>query len=160
MTSCLLIAGIACLAQLQSAAAPNREIDNETLTAGLDPSDKRTQAFVEWLRKKGVTLEYQKRTSGYGMWKVIEPKVETDAELLFSIRAMPAWATDEQMQAAVKSTNLAYLLNAPAHLSISYGSLRGKFPEAKIPTADELPKIDGEPVAEVVQRLFSEYRPK
>ncbi len=62
------------------------------------------------------------------------------------------------MRAAL-DINLAYMVNSPARLAMSYGGTVGKTPEAKGPTSDdELPKVSGLPVTKVVEQWFTEYK--
>jgi hypothetical protein len=50
------------------------------------------------------------------------------------------------------------MLNAPAHLAMSYAGFHGKNPEAKLPESDdELPKVNGVPVTKAVEGWFREY---
>jgi len=59
--------------------------------------------------------------------------------VVFSIRTFPTWALEEQMREAL-NVNLAYMLNAPANLAMSYGGINGTHPEADMPKSDdELP---------------------
>lgn len=129
-------------------------LDNATINAGLDPTDKRIVALVSWLRRKGITLE----SEGSGWWKVTQPKTSDEYDVVFSIRSFPAWASEQQMRDAL-DINLAYVLNAPAHLAMSYGSFRGTTPDAKLPRSDdELPKLNGVPVTKAIEQLFTKHK--
>jgi hypothetical protein len=118
-----------------------------------DPNDKRIVAFVEWLRHKGVVLKYEG-----GEWKVSEPHVSKDYVASFRISSFPIWASTEQMRHAL-DVNLAYQLNARAHLAMSYASISATRPDSTLPQSDdELPKVEGLPVTTAVERWFMEYR--
>lgn len=137
---------------------PPRQLDDATFEAGLDPSDQRIVALVSWIKQKGVTLEYQKGAGGGGWWVVTQPKISPDYDVVFSIRSFPSWASEAQMRKAL-DINLAYMLNAPAHLAMSYAGTHGKRPDAKHPQADaELPKVGGLPVTKAVEQWFKEYQ--
>jgi len=161
LATCLLTAGIAGCGKSRPvpAAVSARLLDEATFNAGLDPNDKRIVALVSWLKHKGVTLEYAGATKGRGWWRVTEPKTSDEYDVTFSIRSFPSWASAEQMREAL-DVNLAYQLNAPAHLAMSYAGFSGTHPEAKLPKSDdELPKVNGLPIAKAVERWFMEYKP-
>lgn len=135
-----------------------RELDDATFNAGLDPSDQRVVALVAWLKHKGVTLEYTGSAEGGGWWRVTEPKTPADYDVVFSIRSFPAWALEVQMRVAL-DINLAYQLNAPAHLAMSFGGCSGTHPDAELPKSDDvLPKVNGLPVTKAVEQWFMEYK--
>ena len=139
--------------------APRRELDKATFNAGLDPNDNRIIALVSWLKLKGVTLEYSKSSEGNGRWwRVTEPTSSADYDVIFSIRSFPSWASEAQMREAL-DLNLAYMLNAQAHLAMSYGGTQGRHAEAQHPkNDDELPKVGGSPVTTAVEQWFMEYK--
>jgi hypothetical protein len=140
-------------------AVSARPLGKATVHAGLDPNDKRIVALVLWLKHKGVTLEYAKSTEGDGWWRVTEPKTSDEYDVTFSIRSFPSWASEEQMREAL-DVNLAYMLNAPAHLAMSFGGFSGRHPDARLPKSDdELPKVNGLPITKAVERWFMEYKP-
>ncbi len=152
----ILAAGL--VSAVLAGCGPPRVLDDATFNAGLNPSDKRIVALVAWLKHKGVTVEYTGSAEGGGRWRVTEPKTPADYDVVFSIRSFPAWASEKQMREAL-DINLAYMLNAPAHLAMSYGGTHGKNPEAKGPTSDdELPKVGGLPVTTAVEQWFKEYK--
>lgn len=135
-----------------------RQLDDATFSAGLDPSDTRIVALVSWLKHKGVTLEYTGSAEGGGWWKVVQPKTPADYDVVFSIRSFPAWASEKQMREAL-DINLAYQLNAPAHLAMSFGGCTGTQAEAELPKTDEvLPMVNGVPVTQAVEQWFMEYK--
>lgn len=137
---------------------PPRTLDQATFDAGLDPSDKRIVALVAWLKHKGVTLEYTGSAEGGGWWRLTEPKTSAEYDVVFSIRSFPSWASEAQMRAAL-DINLAYMLNARAHLAMSYGGTHGTHAESKLPKSDdELPKVGGLPVTKAVEKWFMEYK--
>jgi len=110
---------------------------------------------VSWLKDRGVTLEY---TPAHGDWRVTQPKTRDGYDVIFSIRSFPEWASEEQMRKGL-DVNLAYMLNAPAHLAMSFAGGRAH-QRAKTPKSeDELPKLDGLPITKAVEKLFKEYDP-
>ncbi len=150
MAACLVAAVLA-------GCGPPRQLDQATFDAGLDPSDQRIVALVTWFKHKGVTLEYKKGAEGGGWWIVTQPKISAVYDVVFSIRSFPSWASEAQMREAL-DVNLAYMLNAPEHLAMSYAGNHGH-PDAKHPTSDdELPKVSGLPVTKAVEKWFKEYK--
>ena len=134
-------------------------MDRATFEAGLNPNDKRIVALVSWLKHKGVTLECARPDENHGWWRITQPKISEDYEVGFSIRAFPSWASEDQMREAIDDFSLAYMLNAPAHLAMSYAGYRGTRPESETPKSeDELPKLDGLPIAKAVEKWFKEYK--
>ena len=165
LATCLLTAVIAGCGKSRPdddrvpAAGAARQLDEATFNAGLDPNDPRIVALVSWLKHKGVTLEYAGSPEGGGWWKVTAPKPSDDYDVTFSIRSFPSWASEAQMREAL-DVNLAYQLNAPAHLAMSYAGFSGMHPDAKLPkSGDELPKVNGLPITKAVERWFMEYKP-
>lgn len=140
------------------ADASARQLDDATFNA--DPTDKRIVAFVAWVKRKGVTLEYVKNPEGNGgYWKIAQPQISDSYDVHFIVQSFPSWASEKQMREAL-DVNLAYMLNAPAYLAMSYAGIRGK-PEANsLASDDELPKVDGLPVTKAVEGWFMEYAPR
>lgn len=127
----------------------------------LDPTDRRILAYVAWLNRNGVTLENVKHDDGAGSaeWRVVQPR-NTDAyDVVFYLGSFPPGTPVPRMEAAVKDTNLAYLLNAPAHLAMSHGGTRGNRAEAQLPRSTEpLPTLNGLPITQAVEQLFARYQ--
>ena len=164
LATCILTAVLAGCSQSRPddervpAAVSPPQLDEATFNAGLDPNDKRIIALVAWLKHKGVTLEYAGSPEGGGCWKATAPKASDEYEVVFSIRSFPSWTSEGQMRAAL-DINLAYQLNAPAHLAMSYAICSGTHPDAKLPKSDdELPKVNGLPFTKAVERWFMEYK--
>ena len=142
----------------EKAGVSGKPLDRATFEAGLDPNDKRIVAFVSSLKHKGVTLEHAKPGADHGWWIITQPKISEDYDVGFSIRSFPPWASEEQMREAL-DVNLAYMLNAPAHLAMSYAGYTGMRPESPLPKSeDELPKVDGLPITKAVEKWFREYK--
>jgi hypothetical protein len=135
-----------------------RHVDNTTFEAGLDPTDKRILAFVAWVARKGVTLEFVKSAQGDGgVWRIARPQISEEYDVYFLIHSFPSWASEKQMRDAL-DVNLAYMLNSPTYLAMSYAGFRGKHPEANLPESDdELPEVNGLPVTKAVEGWFKEY---
>ena len=136
-----------------------RQLEWATVYDRVDPSDKRVVAFVSWLKRQGVTLEYAKNAEGDGgWWRVTQPRISDEYNVTFSIASFPSSASEEQMREAL-DVNLAYQLNAPAHLAMSYAGFSGNHPDAVLPKSDdELPKVNSLPVTTAVEKLFMEYK--
>jgi hypothetical protein len=142
------------------AGDPARQLDNATANAGRDPKDERIVSLVSWLKHKGVTLELRKPAEGAVEWRVTEPRTSDEYEVVFIIRGFPPGASEDQMRQAL-DVNLAYMLNAPARLAMSYGGVNGTHPGAKLPKSDdELPMINGLPITKAVEAWFMEYEPR
>lgn len=140
------------------ACGPPKPSEEVSVNSGYDPNDQRTMAFVAWLKQKGVTLEYSRSPERGGPWRVTQPKISAEYDVVFSIRAFPSGASEKQMRDAL-NVNLAYVLNAKAHLAMSYAGYQGRYPEAKGPAADDdLPKVGGLPVSTAVEQWFKEYQ--
>jgi hypothetical protein len=145
---------------LSAAAQAPRTLDRATFEAGLNPHDPRIRAWVAWLKQQGVVLECTNPKENRGEWRVVQPVVSDDYDVVFHIRSFPAWASREQMQAAIADVNLAYLLNAQAHLAMSYAGFRGKRPESKLAQSDdELPQVNHLPLTKAVEQWFMAYEP-
>lgn len=104
---------------------------------GYATNDQRIQSFVSWLQSQGVILEYRPEVAeGHGVWRLAQPKTSDEYDVVFHIRSFPAWASEEQMREAI-DVNLAFMLNAPEHLAMSYAGIAGTHPEAKVPETEE-----------------------
>ena len=150
---------VACLVSVVLAGCgPSEPSEEVSVNSGHDPNDKRTIAFVSWLTQKGVTLEYARNPGEGGPWRVTQPKISAEYDVVFSIRAFPSGASEKQMRDAL-DINLAYVLNAKAHLALSYAGYQGRYPEAKGPASDDdLPKVGGLSVSTAVEQWFKEYQ--
>jgi hypothetical protein len=112
------------------------------------PDDAPIQAVVAYLAKNGVKLKKDESR----WWVVADPKAD-GYEVIVSLRTFPAGATEQEMQDELKRINLAYMLNAPARVAMSYPGLRGADPTKKPRRVDE------SPVTAKLEKLFKEYRP-
>src|SRR3954468_20024731 len=83
------------------------------------PDDARVKAVVAHFAKNGIKLA--KDTSNY--WVVTEPKAG-GAEVIVAWGTFPAKATEEEMQAELRTINLTFRLNAPARVAMSHPGLR------------------------------------
>jgi hypothetical protein len=93
---------------------PSNQLSNKVVDAGLDPKQERILAYVAYLDRNGIKLQFEKEVRH---WRIIEPKHD-DGWLTVSIRTLPLSATEEQMRFAL-IRNLAYDLNADAHIAMS-----------------------------------------
>ena len=110
--------------------------------------DPAIRTFVDYLGKNGITLEAGEGT----WWAVTDPKGD-GYKVVVSLKAFPAGTSDKDMRAALEVINLAYILNAPSRLAMSYPSLRISDPKKPAPKVDQIP------VAAKLEKLFEEYRP-
>lgn len=123
-----------------------------------DVTDRRLTKFAEYCRDHDVIIRH--RESAY--WRVIEPKIQ-GYELEFGLGTFPNSAAENEMRRALGNINLAYSLNAEAHIAMSFPGLQGvpadvfeKNPDAirDITESEEYKAL----VAKVAD-LFLEYRP-
>jgi hypothetical protein len=142
LLSLLFIAGsLGCEGPKQEAP-----IDNATLNAGLDPKNRQILGLVDYFEAQGVELMHDRT----GWWRVTRPATP-DFDVMVSLRSFPESASADQLRESLTRINLAYLLNAPAHVAMSYPSLRGGRPGA---TADaRFVELKAK-----LERLFLEYR--
>jgi len=92
-------------------------IDNKTLNAGLDPTQRRILAIVAYFERNGIRLEHEPKSSISGTWRVVHPPgIGFDV----SIRTLPQAATKDEMDEALRRISLAYRLNPRAHIAMSY----------------------------------------
>src|SRR5206468_5023799 len=96
----------------------------------------------------------QKEKDGF-WWVVTEPKGKDDRFwVTVSLRTFPATFTEKEMRHELSMTSLAYILNVPARVAMSYPGLRGIVLEDV-----KLPRLDEVPVAAKLEKLFKEYQP-
>jgi len=107
------------------------------------------KAVVAHFAKHGIKLQRDER----GEWLVADPKAD-GYDVVVHMRTFPPGATEQEMRDTLRQINLAYMLNVPARVAMSYPGLRGT------DRAKKLPKIDQVPVAAKLESLFKEYRPE
>ena len=83
---------------------------------------------------------------------VTDPK-EDGYVVVVAWRTWPAKATEEEMQAELKTINLAYILNTPVRVAMSKPGLQST-DQVKKPL-----RLDQVPVVEKLEKLFKEYQP-
>jgi hypothetical protein len=148
MSELSVLLGVLFIAGSLGCEGPKRDppLDTRTINAGLDPGNPLIVGLVTHFGTHGIKLVHER-----GWWRVIDP-ANPDYDVIVSLRAFPEAATLDQMQFALMQINLAYRLNAPAHVAMSYPSLRGARPGAtKEPRYVTL--------MGTLERLFQEYRP-
>jgi mannose-6-phosphate isomerase-like protein (cupin superfamily) len=96
---------------------PQRDarLDLATINAGLDPGNHRIVSLVTHFGTHGIKLVHERG----GWWRVTQT-ANLEYDVLVSLRAFPESATADQIRNALMQINLAYLLNAPAHVVMSY----------------------------------------
>jgi hypothetical protein len=111
--------------------------------------DARTKAVVAYFANNGVKLA----SDGRGKWMVTDPKGD-GYKVIVHMLTFPAAATGPEMRDQLKSINLAYMLNAPARVAMSYPYLQG------IDLGSRPPKLDQVPVVAKLEKLFKDYQPQ
>ena len=86
---------------------------------------------------------------------MIDPKYDGYYISLY-FKSFPANATVEAMQKELWQINLAFMLNAPAKLAMSYPGLRGDAPGEPKFKAPDLKKLG---IYDKLIKLFMDYRP-
>jgi hypothetical protein len=149
MSELTVLLGILFIAGSLGCEGPKQDppLDNAAINAGLDPQDHRILALVAHLDAHGIKLVHERA----GWWRVTQP-ANLDADVMVSLRAFPEGASADQMQNALMRINLAYRLNARAHVAMSYPSMRGGGPGATRETRFVALKA-------TLERLFQEYQP-
>lgn len=102
-------------------------------------------AFVRHLATRGIHLVKQE----HDRWSVRPPNATY--EVIVSIRAYPQTATAEEIRKELERINLAYMLNEPAQLAMSYPGARGEMPKGT--------RLDDVELARKLTQAFREYRP-
>jgi hypothetical protein len=117
------------------------------INPGGEPNDPRVQALIRYFEQNGIHLEPDERD----LWRLTKPAFPDGYEMAFSVRTFPEWASEEQMRVSLMQINLAYMLNAPAQLAMSYSG------GGQTATDDKMPWHNGLPVNEAVYKLFRDY---
>src|SRR5262245_35831790 len=79
------------------------------------PGDHRVKAVVAYLAQNGVKLE----SDGQGKWVITDPKGD-GYRVIVHMLTFPAAATAREMRHELSMHNLAYMLNAPSRVAMSY----------------------------------------
>ena len=120
-------------------------------TQAEDKPDPQVQAIVDYFAKHGFKMEKAKE----GGWHVLDPKYDGWYIALY-FKSFPANATEDAMQKHLQQINLAFMLNAPAKLAMSYPGLRGDAPGEPKFKAPDLKKLG---IYDKMIKLFMDYRP-
>jgi hypothetical protein len=113
------------------------------------PDDATITAVVAHFTKNGVNLAREREGS---WWVVTDPKGD-GYDVIVALRTFPPSATEQEMRDELKQSNLAFMLNTPAHVAMSHPGLRAADPATKLPGLDQVP------IAAKMEKLFEEYRP-
>jgi hypothetical protein len=127
---------------LTAAAVVGADRDKQLLNQ-IRTRQARVAAVVSYFQKHGIKLMGS---------RVVEPKAEGYV-VIVHFRTFPDDATEKQMHEELAMINLAYMLNVPARVAMSYPSLQSTDPNGK------LPKLEDVAVAKKLKKLFMEYRP-
>lgn len=150
MSELTLLAGLLCLAGSVGCKGTGQRapLNDTVLNAGLDPQNRQILALVAHFDTYGVKLAHEKG----GWWRVTQPTIP-GFDVVVSLRSFPENSPASQLHESLARVNLAYVLNAGAHVAMSYPSLRGARPAD---TAD----VRFVELKAKLERLFQEYRPK
>jgi len=114
-----------------------------------DPDGERE--FITYLRGNGIVAE--RDLSGWSdSWRVIRPATK-DYWVEFVLIFFPTEATAEQMHNELGRISLGMMLNAPAHLAMSFPNYRApKVPDSGWPNAEQ------DPTCNRIKDLFNHYK--
>jgi Leucine Rich repeat len=129
-------------------ALPRARVEFNRMARG-DPDGERE--FITYLRDNGV--EAERDLSGWSdSWRVVRPATK-DYSVEFVLIFFPTEATAEQMNNELNRISLGMLLNAPAHLAMSFPSYRApKVPDSGFPNAQQ------DPTCNRIKELFNQYK--
>ena len=114
-----------------------------------DPDGERE--FITYLRGNGIVAE-RDLSSWSDCWRVVRPATK-DYSVEFVLIFFPPEATAEQMDNELLRISLAMMLNAPAHLAMSYPFYRApKVPDSGFPNAEQ------DPTCKRLKELFKRYK--
>jgi len=108
--------------------------------------------FIAYLKHGGIVLE--KAPGRSGQWRIAGRPPEQHYEVVVDFKTFPQSTTASQMETDLLQTNLAFQLNAPARLAMSFPGLQG------LPGEDrkDMPDPDTLPVCRELRRLFKTYK--
>ena len=107
--------------------------------------------FITYLRGDGIVAE-RDLSSWTDCWRVIHPATK-DYSVEFVLIFFPTEATAEQMHNELLRISLATMLNAPAHVAMSYPFYRApKVPDSGLPNAEQNPTCNR------IRDLFNHYK--
>ena len=129
-------------------ALPQARVEFNRMAEG-DPDGERE--FITYLRDNGIETE-RDLSSWPDCWRVIRPAT-SDYSVAFVLIFFPTDATAQQMHNRLLATSLATILNAPAHVAMSYPF----YSASKVPDS-ELPNPEQEPTCNRIKDLFNHYK--
>jgi len=109
-------------------SVPAAPLELSVINAGLDPKNPKIVKLVAHFQANGIRLEHD----GVSAWRVTQPAIPK-FNVNISLRAFPDSASAEQMQDSFALMSLGYLLNAKAHVAMSYPWLSGGSMDTKDP---------------------------
>jgi len=133
----------------QVATLPHHRIDTQKRTPEPEKRDPISDLLASF-REHGIELEKDDELSFW--WTVTRP-AGGDFRVAVALKSFPLSENEQQMREELLPISLAYILNAPAHLAISYPSLRGTTPNSTIQSPGD------EATMKRLQTLFERYRP-
>ena len=129
-------------------ALPRARVEFDPMARG-DPDGERE--FITYLRGHGI--EAERDLSGWSdSWRVIRPATK-DYSVAFALIFFATEVTAEQMHNELLRINLGMMLNAPAHLAMSFPSYTApKEPDSGWPNAEK------DPTCNRIKDLFKHYK--
>jgi hypothetical protein len=106
------------------------------------------KSFLAYLERNEIKLA----PDPDGGWMVTDPKADGYRVIVY-FRTFPEGTSEKDMRKALGMINLAFMLNAPSRLAMSYPGLRVPDPTKPIPKLDQIP------AAVKLEKLFKDYRP-
>jgi hypothetical protein len=107
-------------------------------------------ALASYFLRHGIELKPDGQLSH---WWIVTRPAAGDFRVAVALRSFPLSATEQQMEDELMGISLAFILNAPAHIAMSYPGLRGTRPDS----------VQRSPADEVTSKkmidLFERYRP-
>ncbi|MFT3882589.1 MAG: hypothetical protein QM703_23415 [Gemmatales bacterium] len=115
-----------------------------------DKPDPQIQAVVDYFAKHGFKMEKAKE----GGWDLIDPKYDGWYINVY-FKSFPANKSEEAIKKELMQINLAFMLNNPAKLAMSYPGLHGDAPGEPKFKAPDLKKLG---IYDKMIKLFMDYR--
>jgi hypothetical protein len=107
-------------------------------------------ALISYFLRYGIELKPDGQLSH---WWIVTRPAACDFQVVIALRSFPLSATEQQMTHELTSVNLAFILNAPAHIAMSHPGFRGTLPDSVRRNPDD------EVTRKKMIDLFKRYRP-
>jgi hypothetical protein len=133
----------------QVAPPSNHRINKQKPISAPETRDP-IEDLLTYFHNHGIVLEKDEHMSFW--WTVTWP-AGGDFRVAVALKSFPLSENEQQMREELLPISLAYILNAPAHLAMSYPGLRGTTPNSAIQSPGD------EATMKKLQDLFECYRP-